>query len=299
MPLPRSGEIRIVGEDVMRRYDVLKRVTVIAMAIASAVLVASASRAAQPCTENTDPRVNCDCTLAALKPLQGAVGLGEVSKKTQDIADDEKKETQDLADDPIKVVRGPDNALFVVDHHHGARAWLNASKTTGTCVIQDVLPTKVEDFRAELKKRNWVRLKNEEGKDITWDQLPAKLTDLPDDPYRTLAWMVRKEDGFCRALMTPPPPPPFVEFIWADFFRSSTDSGLTRAKVAAATDPVLWDKKKTKKKDREAAQKDVLDAVLAATGSSGQNLPGWNKPDAKGEYPKCAPDPPNVNGVGG
>jgi hypothetical protein len=276
-----------------------RRTTVIATAIASAVLVASASAAAQPCTESTNAGVKCDCTLAALKPLQGAVGLGEVSKKTQDIADDEKKEKQDLANDPIKVVRGPENALFVVDHHHGARAWLNAGKTTGTCVIQDVLPAKVEDFRAELKKRNWVRLKNEQGADITWDQLPAKLTDLPDDPYRTLAWMARREYGYCRALMTPPPPPPFVEFIWADFFRTRTDSHLTLAKVAAATKPVLWDKKKTKKKDREAAQKDVLKAVLTTIGSSGQNLPGFNKPDDKGNYPKCPPDPKNVTEVGG
>jgi hypothetical protein len=41
---------------------------------------------------------------------------------------------------------------------------------------------------------------------------------MPDDPYRTLAWLVRKNQGFCRADM---PQKEFAEFQWADFFRSN------------------------------------------------------------------------------
>jgi hypothetical protein len=46
-----------------------------------------------------------------------------------------------------------------------------------------------------------VHLENKDGGVIAPDALPTSLEQLPDGPYRSLAWMVRKKDGFCRALM--------------------------------------------------------------------------------------------------
>ena len=62
-----------------------------------------------------------------------------------------------------------------------------------------------------------MRLADEKGVAITPDALPKTLKQLPDDPYRTLAWMVRKGDGFCRVFMQGDAE--FAEFRWADWMR--------------------------------------------------------------------------------
>ena len=82
--------------------------------------------------------------------------------------------------------------------------------------------------------------------------------------------MVRKRDGFCRSLMTGETA--FAEFQWADWMRGQQDK-LPLASVKAATDKSLWDRSK---KDREAAQKRVLDdAVALAISPGAQGLPGY------------------------
>ena len=61
-------------------------------------------------------------------------------------------ERDDLDMDPIKVVRGPGSALFVTDHHHGARAWLDAKYSTGTCQLLDKpVPTTEAEFWTYLE----------------------------------------------------------------------------------------------------------------------------------------------------
>ena len=145
------------------------------------------------------------------------------------------KERQKLEEDPIKVVRGPDEELFVTDHHHGARAWLEAGYTNGICLIQDEkLSTVPVRFWAQLKERNLVRLEDKNGAVITPDDLPREIELLPDDPYRTLAYLVRKNDGFCRTLMEQKE---FAEFIWADWLRERVE--LQASRVAASPEEML------------------------------------------------------------
>jgi hypothetical protein len=245
------------------------------------------------CTPQMVSFAKCTCDLPSLRPLQSAVGLGEVAKKKKDIADpksvENEKEALDV--DPIKIVIGPGGAFFVADHHHGARAWLDAGYTAGTCkLLSEPVPTDELAFWNALIERELVRLADQNGNPIERQNLPnvlpKTLKELPDDPYRTLAWMVRKADGFCRAFMNPPPP--FAEFRWADWMRDKLD----RDQVAAATAPTQWDKKK---KQREASQADVLNAALALAKSPeagkpsppGADLPGWHADDEA-----CPVDPP-------
>jgi hypothetical protein len=219
----------------------------------------SADDSADTCRQQTEAGVKCTCDLGSLRPLQGAVGIGEVLEKKQEIVvDDQSKKKgsrRKLAYDPIKVVRGPDQSLYITDHHHGARAWLEAPHTKGTCVIVDAVPASQKEFQAELEKRKWVRLADEKGKPITWEQLPKTVKELPDDPYRTLAWKVRKQDGFCRALMGGDTE--FAEFKWADWFRDKIKDPTTMIKQA----------------------------VDLAKGDSARDLPGWNR------GAKCPNDP--------
>jgi hypothetical protein len=219
------------------------------------------------CKQQNGVGVKCTCDLGSLRPLQGAVGLEEVYKKRDDISSG-KKTRFDLAFDPIKIVRGFDGLLFVTDHHHGARAWLESGATMGTCVVQsETISTDPTKFWTDLNALNLVRLKNEKGEDITEKQLPTKLRDLPDDPYRTLAWMVRKKDGFCRALMQGNTE--FAEFKWADWMRARPE--LPYAKVKA----------------NPKAMRDS--ALKLAKSPDAAGLPGY-RGDKPANY-TCPPDP--------
>jgi hypothetical protein len=197
----------------------------------------SADDSADTCKQQPSG-VKCTCDLRVLRPLQGAVGLDEVMEKKDEIikrsmGKDPERARRELAYDPIKVVAGPGGALFVTDHHHGARAWLEAGQKMGTCAIQDALPVDTDaSFRAELEKKNLVRLANQDGVVIKWEELPKTLKALPDDPYRTLAWLVRKKPnyGYCRALMAGHTE--FAEFKWADWMRGKPE--LPPAEVKAS-----------------------------------------------------------------
>ena len=187
------------------------------------------------CSPQTPNDMNCSCDLHSLRPLQGAIGMGEARDKAAKIAKKPTKEMQDLADDPIKTVRGPDGSLFITDHHHGARAWLLAGFSHGICTIQlGPSPDDLTAFWSELQARHLVRLADKDGNVITPDALPKMLEQMPDDPYRTLAWLVRKNDGFCRSLMQQKE---FAEFLWADWMRRRPE--LPAAQVTAAPEKML------------------------------------------------------------
>ncbi len=46
-----------------------------------------------------------------------------------------------------------------------------------------------------------MHLEDAEDRPLTPAQFPPSLERTTDDTYRSLAWRVRKEDGFCRAEM--------------------------------------------------------------------------------------------------
>jgi hypothetical protein len=282
-----AGEFIKLGEYTMHIHQLLRPAVCAVAAITGGLLLTTAPARFAGSGPISDVTFD-GCDLRALRPLQGGVGLGEVMKKKRDIEEDLQAELDDLKNHPIQVVRGLGGDLFVIDHHHGARAWIEANHPTGTCQILDPDPplsTEPEKFWAELEARGWVRLADENGKPINPDALPKTLQKLPDDPYRTLAWMLRKADGFCRARMTPSPPP-FAEFRWADWMRGKSE--LPFDKVAAATNPELWN---LKKKDRVTRQKEVLDAALAASKSpEAATLPGYRGDEDPSS--ECPPDPP-------
>ena len=149
----------------------------------------------------------CRCDLTVLRPLQGAVGMQEVAYKEKRISKHRDREYEKLEADPIKVVAGPDGQFFITDHHHGAKAWLQSGAQKGFCKVinsEKNLPRTFEteqQFWAVLEKAHLVRLKNEKGVDIEPSELPKMLEAMPDDPYRSLAWLVREKGGFCKSRM--------------------------------------------------------------------------------------------------
>jgi hypothetical protein len=120
--------------------------------------------------------------------------------------------------------------------------------------------TDEDQFWKTLKDRKLVWLKNERGVDIDASQLPKTLEAMPDDPYRSLAWFVRKKRGFCKSRSE------FAEFGWADWFRSKFPN-------LDAHD--LPSNPKNKKNQT------VNEAVKFAHSQEAKNLPGHSDADCK------------------
>lgn len=70
------------------------------------------------------------------------------------------------------------------------------------------------------KRSSWVRLKDAQGEKInSWSLLPKDLSSMPDDPFRSVAWMLRESDAFKKSME------PFVEFHLADRLRKDFPKG--------------------------------------------------------------------------
>jgi hypothetical protein len=237
---------------------------ILALLILACLLPVKAAVADEPpvCLA-TEGQPICTCDLTKLRPLQGALGMKQVTYMKNRIADHPKHARRRLEEDPIKVVAGVGGQLFIIDHHHTAEAWLGAKTewvANALCKIvnsEKGLPPefKTEDeFWAALKSADLVRLKNESGVEVDTSQLPKTLEAMTDDPYRSLAWFVRHKGGFCKS------PREFAEFAWADWFRSKS---LTLEIQNLPSDP----------NDKNAT---VDEAVEMAHSSEAESLPGYS-----------------------
>ena len=114
----------------------------------------------------------------------------------------------------MPVVIGPAYRLYITDHHHLARAALEARvKEACFSVEADFSSMRPEKFWLEMNKRSWVHPLDENGVRHSYSFLPENLKKLVDDVYRSLAGFVRDAGGFRKTDAA------FVEFVWADFFR--------------------------------------------------------------------------------
>ena len=172
--------------------------------------------------------------ISDLRPTQITVGMREVSAKRQrwrEIA--AKKGAQFLGKHMIPVIRGPDNRLYIIDHHHLARALQEEG-------VEDVLVEVVADlsmvdrdaFWTVLDNRNWMHPFDDKGRRRDYKAIPKSVRGLVDDPFRSLAGELRRAGGFAKDTT------PFSEFLWADFLRRRVKRKLIevdfdRALVAA------------------------------------------------------------------
>jgi hypothetical protein len=164
--------------------------------------------------------------------MQAAIGMIEVKRRVKKIKKmSEARLRKYVQCRPIPLVIGPGASgaaqFYMTDHHHLARALLDAKKSSAQCIVQEShagLPE--SQFRDLMIEERKVRLLDENGQEIPWQRLPNSLAELRDDPYRSLAWKVEKEEGFYK------PCSDFGEFVWADFFRTHGSDGKPGAAVA-------------------------------------------------------------------
>jgi hypothetical protein len=151
-----------------------------------------------------------------LHPTQITVGMIEVQEKRKMLANLKNHAQRDfLESHPIPAVEGPDNKLYITDHHHLGRALLEQGINTGFFLIEaDFSHLTLDAFWPEMDRHKWVHPYDENGILKSFLAIPWHLTYLVDDPYRSVAGYVRNAGGYQKTDAA------FSEFLWADFFRS-------------------------------------------------------------------------------
>ncbi len=196
------------------------------------LFVQSAIAVAVPkCDFLSKPKDVCSISLSHVRPSQFVVGQFEVSERSQKIKEmsPEKRDSY-LAKHPVSIVVAPGGEIFIVNGHHLAKALLELNEEDiEAVVVQNMSQLDETNFEKEMLKNHWTWLEDENGMPKTFSELPRHLGDLKDDPYRSLAWLVRKADGYTK-LDTEP----WQDFLWADFLRKhveidASDRSFTRA----------------------------------------------------------------------
>lgn len=150
-----------------------------------------------------------------LRPTQITVGMREVLSKRKRWRDvGAKKDQKFLGKHIIPVVLGPKQRPYVVDHHHLARALHDEGvKEVAIMVSSDLSELDRDAFWTVMDNRNWMHPYDAEGVRRPYRDIPKSVSDLIDDPFRSLAGELRRAGGFAKDTT------PFSEFLWADFLR--------------------------------------------------------------------------------
>lgn len=193
--------------------------------------------------------------LAKLRPTQFSVGYAEVALKAEQWSKLGKKQRKiEIEHHVFPSVLGPGGDHFIIDHHHLGIALIEEG-------VQEVFVTTLDDlswleptvFWRTLEFRSWSHPYDHRGQRRDYRDLPRRLSQLEDDPYRSLAGLVRNAGGFAKDQA------PFVEFLWADFFRPRVSARLINREPRRAT----------------------RDGLRLAKSGDARYLPGWSGNSAK------------------
>lgn len=154
-----------------------------------------------------------------LHPTQISVGFEQVNEKYQKIHKlSSSKLTEFLKDHLVPIILGPDKKIYIIDHHHLCFALYNNNndEVYGN-IIKDWSDFEYDEFWQHMMIEKYIWMNDEEGNRITLDEflniLPKSINKLKDDPYRSLAGIIKNKDGYDKIFT------PFAEFRWANFFR--------------------------------------------------------------------------------
>ena len=153
--------------------------------------------------------------IADLRPTQITVGMREVLAKRKDWQRTGlKKGNKFLGKHMIPVILGPKQRHYVIDHHHLARALHDEGvKEVAVTVIANLSKLEGDAFWTVMDDRSWMHPFDADGRRRAYHDIPKSVTDLVDDPFRSLAGELRRAGGFAKDTT------PFSEFLWADFLR--------------------------------------------------------------------------------
>lgn len=153
-----------------------------------------------------------------LRPTQIAVGMKAVESRVQKIRGLKSQEIEDYLKERLApIVLGPKGLAYIVDRHHHIRAcWEAGIDHIHVELKADFSHLDFPELWKAMRSARWLHLYDQFGggpHDPT--HLPENVRGLADDPYRSLAWIVRGEGGYMKTEI------PFSDFAWADFFRKN------------------------------------------------------------------------------
>ncbi|MCY1519253.1 putative ParB-like nuclease [compost metagenome] len=157
--------------------------------------------------------------LARLRPTQLTLGYAHVSHKkevTQRHAErnDRAGLRRFMRRHRIKTVAGPGGSLYIVDHHHWARAWLELGYQWGPVrILLDLSALNPAAFWMRMRQLGHVHPYDEHGKLHGRKALPPTVMGMRDDPYRSLAAFARLAGAYRK------PGSAYGDFCWAGFLR--------------------------------------------------------------------------------
>ena len=187
--------------------------------------------------------------IADLHPTQMTLGLREVAQKRLRWRSRIRKAGQRGAPRLVApVVRGPAGVLYLIDRHHLVRA-VEEEGVHEVLIrpIADFTALQPDDFWRALDARGLCHPYDADGRRRAFGEIPAAISALLDDPYRSLASALRRAGGFAKKST------PFSEFAWADFLRRRVSSEALGA-------------------DFEGA---LGQALMLARSPAARGLPGW------------------------
>ncbi|NUO84639.1 MAG: hypothetical protein HOQ37_00875 [Cupriavidus sp.] len=164
--------------------------------------------------------------LVRLRPTQLTLGYIHVHHKmevTQRHADPEDREALQrfMRRHRIKTVAGPGGELYIVDHHHWARAWLDLGyQLAPVRVLADFSDLDGAAFWKRMRELGHVHPYDEHGKRQGPRALPSTVRGMRDDPYRSLAAFAREAGAYRK------PGNAYGDFCWAGFLRKRVAQDL-------------------------------------------------------------------------
>jgi hypothetical protein len=236
------------------------------------------------CTGEEMPDDQCLIRLSSLRPTQVAFGRLAALCKQQDMED--YSSVQDLQQylnkNPIPIVIGDNGQFYATDHHHLAIALYNSDfefvytqqgneRFVPVTIIDNQNGKKSEaQFWQYMQLKNYTYLYDQHGKSITYKQLPQSITQLLNDPFRSLSYLVRKFGGYGKVDIF------FQEFIWANYFRYS--GGFSSLEKAGDnSNPMI---------EETQLESIFAQALKMAKSKDASFLPGWDKGEK--DKPTCA-----------
>jgi hypothetical protein len=191
-----------------------------------------------------------------LKPTQITVGLREVENRAGKLKKPGgEKSGEGKHKHVIPVVKGPGDLYYVIDHHHLCRALLLVGKDkVSVTVVLNLKRLDMDAFWVFMYNRGLVHPYDENGGRRTYSDIPKSISEMTDDPFRSLAGALRRKGGYAKDTT------PFSEFLWADFLR-----------------------RRFKREDVERDFANTLDAAFdLAKQRDADHLPGWCGPVEEG-----------------
>ncbi|HZZ86981.1 MAG TPA: ParB-like protein [Caulobacteraceae bacterium] len=171
----------------------------------------------------------------SLRPTQITVGFREVEQKRSEWAERSDKDAgQFLGSHMIPTVLGPKARHYVLDHHHLALSLLQAGqRQVLVTVTADLSRLTKDSFWTYLDNRAWCHPYDAAGRRREFSEIPNRIGDLVDDPYRSLAGELRRAGGYAKDTT------PFSEFLWADFLRSRVKARQITSRFSAAIERAM------------------------------------------------------------